>query len=74
MWINGLTQLQKPFCHFATQYHVEIPNDEIDMDFMNLNQALMATVNMASSVPECALHRKVNCGPLEGPGGHCRIG
>jgi L-arabinose isomerase len=39
MWINGLGRLQKPFCHFATQYHVEIPNDEIDMDFMNLNQA-----------------------------------
>ena len=39
MWINGLTQLQKPWCHFATQYNREIPNDEIDMDFMNLNQA-----------------------------------
>ncbi len=39
MWINGLAHLQKPFCHLATQYHVEIPNDEIDMDFMNLNQA-----------------------------------
>lgn len=39
MWINGLTHLQKPFCHLATQHHVEIPNDEIDMDFMNLNQA-----------------------------------
>jgi L-arabinose isomerase len=39
MWINGLAHLQKPFCHFATQYNVEIPNEEIDMDFMNLNQA-----------------------------------
>lgn len=39
MWINGLTALQKPWCHFATQYNKEIPNDEIDMDFMNLNQA-----------------------------------
>ncbi len=39
MWINGLVNLQKPWCHFATQYHREIPNDEIDMDFMNLNQA-----------------------------------
>ncbi len=39
MWINGLSQLQKPYCHFATQYNREIPNDEIDMDFMNLNQA-----------------------------------
>ncbi len=39
MWINGLANLQKPWCHFATQYNKEIPNEEIDMDFMNLNQA-----------------------------------
>lgn len=39
MWINGLVNLQKPYCHLATQYNMEIPNDEIDMDFMNLNQA-----------------------------------
>ena len=39
MWINGLAALQKPYCHLATQYNREIPNEEIDMDFMNLNQA-----------------------------------
>ena len=39
MWINGFVNLQKPYCHFATQYNQEIPNEEIDMDFMNLNQA-----------------------------------
>ena len=39
MWLNGLKNLQKPYCHFATQYNREIPNEEIDMDFMNLNQA-----------------------------------
>ena len=39
MWINGLATLQKPYCHLATQYNREIPNNEIDMDFMNLNQA-----------------------------------
>ena len=39
MWINGFVNLQKPYCHFATQYNREIPNEEIDMDFMNLNQA-----------------------------------
>ena len=39
MWINGLSNLSKPYCHLATQYHREIPNEEIDMDFMNLNQA-----------------------------------
>lgn len=39
MWIHGLGLLQKPWCHFATQYNRHIPNEEIDMDFMNLNQA-----------------------------------
>ena len=39
MWITGLENLQKPYCHFSTQYNREIPNEEIDMDFMNLNQA-----------------------------------
>lgn len=39
MWINGLKELQKPYCHLATQYNRQIPNEEIDMDFMNLNQA-----------------------------------
>ncbi|HBZ59060.1 MAG TPA: L-arabinose isomerase, partial [Sutterella sp.] len=37
MWIGGLAALQKPWCHFATQYNRLIPNEEIDMDFMNLN-------------------------------------
>ena len=39
MWINGFADLQKPYCHLATQYNRNIPNEEIDMDFMNLNQA-----------------------------------
>lgn len=39
MWINGLKDLKKPYCHLATQYDRQIPNEEIDMDFMNLNQA-----------------------------------
>ena len=39
MWINGLALLQKPWCHFATQYNRSIPDKQIDMDFMNLNQA-----------------------------------
>ncbi len=39
MWIEGLRLLQKPYCHFATQYNRSIPDDEIDMDFMNLNQS-----------------------------------
>ena len=39
MWINGFSLLQKPYCHLHTQFNRLIPNEEIDMDFMNLNQA-----------------------------------
>jgi L-arabinose isomerase len=39
MWIAGLRTLQKPLLHLHTQYNSELPWGEIDMDFMNLNQA-----------------------------------
>ena len=39
MWINGLSLLEKPYCHLHTQFNRCIPNEGIDMDFMNLNQA-----------------------------------
>jgi L-arabinose isomerase len=39
MWIAGLLSLQKPFMHLHTQFNRDLPWDEIDMDFMNLNQA-----------------------------------
>jgi L-arabinose isomerase len=39
MWIAGLTSLEKPFLHLHTQFNRDLPWGEIDMDFMNLNQA-----------------------------------
>ncbi len=39
MWIRGLVKLQKPYLHLHTQFNREIPNEGIDMDFMNLNQS-----------------------------------
>lgn len=39
MWANALKNLQKPWCHFHTQFYDEIPNDAIDMDYMNLHQS-----------------------------------
>ena len=39
MWITGLKLLQKPLLHLHTQYNESLPYSEIDMDFMNLNQA-----------------------------------
>ncbi len=39
MWISGLLRLNKPYCHLHTQFNAEIPFEDIDMDFMNLNQS-----------------------------------
>jgi len=39
MWIKGLQLLNKPLLHLHTQFNEKLPYDEIDMDFMNLNQA-----------------------------------
>lgn len=39
MWIHGLIDYKKPLLHLHTQFNKEIPWDEIDMDFMNLNQS-----------------------------------
>ncbi|MFP4289402.1 MAG: L-arabinose isomerase, partial [Bacteroidales bacterium] len=39
MWIRGLGALKKPLLHFHTQHNRDIPWNDIDMDFMNLNQA-----------------------------------
>jgi L-arabinose isomerase len=39
MWIGGLSVLRKPFAHLHTQFNRELPWSEINMDFMNLNQA-----------------------------------
>ena len=39
MWIAGLKVLQKPFVHLHTQFNSDLPWEQIDMDFMNLNQS-----------------------------------
>ncbi len=39
MWIGGLSVLAKPFLHLHTQFNRDLPWGEIDMDFMNTNQA-----------------------------------
>ena len=62
MWINGLAALQKPYCHLATQYNVEIPNEEIDMDFMNLNQAAHGDREHGFIAARLRMSRKVIAG------------
>lgn len=67
MWINGLELLQKPWCHFATQYNREIPNEEIDMDFMNLNQAAHGDREFGYIVSRLGIKRKVVVGHYTDP-------
>lgn len=74
MWINGLSNLQKPYCHFATQYNKEIPNDEIDMDFMNLNQAAHGDREHGFIAARLRMPRKVVAGHWQDEKIHKRIG
>ena len=74
MWINGLASLQKPYCHFATQYNKEIPNDDIDMDFMNLNQAAHGDREHGFIAARMRMPRKVIAGYWQNPEVLERIG
>ncbi len=67
MWINGFADLQKPYCHFATQYNLEIPNEEIDMDFMNLNQAAHGDREHGFIAARMRMPRKVIAGYWKDP-------
>ena len=74
MWINGLANLQKPYCHFATQYNKEIPNEKIDMDFMNLNQAAHGDREHGFIAARLRMPRKVIDGYWQSPDVLKRIG
>ncbi len=74
MWINGLASLQKPYCHLATQYNKEIPNDEIDMDFMNLNQAAHGDREHGFIAARLRMPRKVIAGYWQDEKVHRRLG
>ncbi|PYG89391.1 L-arabinose isomerase [Ruminiclostridium sufflavum DSM 19573] len=74
MWINGLKELQKPYCHFATQYNREIPNDTIDMAFMNLNQAAHGDREHGFIGARLRMKRKVIAGYWQDDGVQERLG
>ena len=74
MWISGLEVLRKPYCHFVTQYNRDIPNDEINMDFMNLNQAAHGDREHGFAGARLRLPRKIIAGYWQTPTAAERLG
>ncbi len=62
MWIGGLSSLRKPFLHLHTQFNRDLPWADIDMDFMNLNQAAHGDREAGFIHTRLRLNRKVVVG------------
>ncbi|HXB09616.1 MAG TPA: L-arabinose isomerase [Puia sp.] len=67
MWIGGLRILQKPLVHFHTQFNRDIPWNDIDMDFMNLNQSAHGDREFGFIMSRMRLDRKVVTGHWQDP-------
>ncbi|HVO21279.1 MAG TPA: L-arabinose isomerase [Anaeromyxobacter sp.] len=67
MWIAGLTRLQKPLAHLHTQYNRELPWANIDMDFMNLNQAAHGDREYGFIGARLRMNRKIVVGYWQDP-------
>ena len=74
MWIRGLGGLRTPLCHLHTQYNRDLPWDEIDMDFMNLNQAAHGDREAGFMHSRLHLERKVVVGHWSDPEVRERLG
>ena len=61
-WIAGFNALQKPYLHINTQYNRDIPWQDIDMDFMNLNQSAHGDREHGYIAARMRLKRKVVAG------------
>jgi L-arabinose isomerase len=67
MWIGGLEALGKPLLHLHTQANVALPWAEIDMDFMNLNQAAHGDREFGYIQTRLGLARKTVVGHVSDP-------
>ncbi|MCH2667563.1 MAG: L-arabinose isomerase [Deinococcales bacterium] len=74
MWIRGLSALNKPFCHLHTQFNRDLPWADIDMDFMNLNQAAHGDREAGFLHTRMRLERKVVVGHWSDPEVQERLG
>ena len=66
-WIAGLDALRKPLLHLHTQVNRSLPWAEIDMDFMNLNQAAHGDREFGYIETRMALRRKTVAGHASDP-------
>lgn len=73
MWIGGLAALTKPFVHLHTQFNRDLPWAEIDMDFMNLNQAAHGDREAGFLHSRMRLERKVVVGHWQDPEVRARL-
>ena len=67
MWIGGLKILQKPLCHLHTQFNRDIPWNDIDMDFMNLNQSAHGDREFGFIMSRMRKRRKIVVGHWQDP-------
>ena len=67
MWITGLDALQTPLLHLHTQANVTLPWAEIDMDFMNLNQAAHGDREFGYIQTRLGVARKTVAGHVSDP-------
>jgi L-arabinose isomerase len=74
MWIGGLSLLRKPILHLHTQFNRELPWAEIDMDFMNLNQAAHGDREAGFLHARMRLPRKIVVGHWKDPEVLDRVG
>ena len=74
MWIAGLKAMQKPLLHLHTQFNRDIPWDEIDMNFMNTNQAAHGGREYGFMVSRMDKNRKVVAGHWQDEEVQHRIG
>jgi len=73
MWINGLSVMTKPMLHLHTQYNRDIPWNDIDMDFMNLNQSAHGGREHGYIHSRMKIERKVVVGYWKDEAVHRRI-
>jgi L-arabinose isomerase len=74
MWIPGLDALRKPLLHLHTQANVSLPWSEIDMDFMNLNQAAHGDREFGYIQSRMRIDRKTVVGHVSDPDVQSRVG